>query len=240
MEANYVVTASQNNKGGCPRNEEKKHLNMFLPMIGCPPSNRGGSHWTTQESSPTLRILGAWGGSGTSGRETWLMWLKANKQTVYLHLQPEIYNPFFLKEIKSIWHQIFVASLLYEGSLRLWLLLCMCAVIGSIKSYENRLVSLKLLRELCLTDNFHIDICSVLPSRVPNHNRVDSLVLPLSPLDGEDTVPIGGFNMDPTVSLWDDLDNENQSRVTGLCLSRASIGKSPLTLNWLIALLHIL
>lgn len=47
--------------------KKKLSLSFFLPIIGCPPSNRGGSHWTTQESSPTLRILTAWGGSGTSG-----------------------------------------------------------------------------------------------------------------------------------------------------------------------------
>lgn len=61
---------------------------------------------------------------------------------------------------------------------------------------------------LYLTDNFHIDIRSVLPSWVSNHDRVDSLVLPLGPLDGEDTVPLGGLYMDPTVSLRDDLRHE--------------------------------
>lgn len=44
----------------------RRRIFFFLPMIGCPPSNAGGSHCTTQESSPMLRILGAWGGSGTS------------------------------------------------------------------------------------------------------------------------------------------------------------------------------
>lgn len=63
----------------------------------------------------------------------------------------------------------------------------------------------KLVEELYLTNNFHVDICSVFPSRVSNHDRVDSLVLPLGPLDGEDTVALGGFDVDPAVSLCDDL-----------------------------------
>lgn len=70
---------------------------------------------------------------------------------------------------------------------------------------KNRLLSLKEMGERRLTNNFHIDICSVFPSRVSNHNRVDSLVLPLGPLYGEDTVSFCGFDMDPAVSLCDDL-----------------------------------
>ena len=65
--------------------------------------------------------------------------------------------------------------------------------------------------ELFLTNNFHVDICSVLPCRVSHHNRVDALVLPLSALDGEDTVALGGVNMDPAVSLCDDLQDPEQS-----------------------------
>lgn len=67
----------------------------------------------------------------------------------------------------------------------------------------------------CLTNNFHIDIRSVLPGRVSNHNRVGSLVPPLGPLDGEDAVSMVGFDMDPAVSVCEDLRNENQSGVTG-------------------------
>lgn len=62
--------------------------------------------------------------------------------------------------------------------------------------------------EFCRTDNFHIDICSVLPSRVSNHNRVDPLVLPLSALDGEDTVSFGSFHVNPPVCLRDHLNIE--------------------------------
>ncbi len=41
-------------------------ITIKSPLTGWPPSKSGGSHWTTHESSPTLRILGASGGSGTS------------------------------------------------------------------------------------------------------------------------------------------------------------------------------
>lgn len=54
-------------KGRCNKRYTPSFFFFFVPVIGCPPSNTGGSHWTTQESSPTLRILTAWGGSGTSG-----------------------------------------------------------------------------------------------------------------------------------------------------------------------------
>lgn len=56
-----------------------------------------------------------------------------------------------------------------------------------------------------LTHNFHIYVCSVLPSCISNHNRVDSLVLPLGPLNGEDAVTFGGLHVDPAVSLGDHL-----------------------------------
>lgn len=56
-----------------------------------------------------------------------------------------------------------------------------------------------------LTNNFHVDICSVFSSRVSNHNGIDPLILPLRPLDGEDAVSLGGFNMDSGISLCDNL-----------------------------------
>lgn len=57
----------------------------------------------------------------------------------------------------------------------------------------------------CLTHNFHVYVRSVLSSRISNHNRVDPLVLPLGPLNGEDAVTFGGLHVDPAVSLCDHL-----------------------------------
>lgn len=125
-------------------------------MIGCPPSNSGGSHWTTQDSSPTLRIFTSWGGSGTS---------EGNNTSCYP-----------LDEV-------------------LFLELHLC-------SAEFREI------KLCLTHNFHIYVCSVLSSQVSNHDRVDSLVLPLGPLDGEDAVTFGGLYVNPAVSIRNDLRGE--------------------------------
>lgn len=66
-----------------------------------------------------------------------------------------------------------------------------------------------------LTDNFDVDISSVFSSRVSHHHRVDSFVLPLRPFDGEDTVALGGLNMDPPISLRYHLhDEENESERT--------------------------
>lgn len=73
-------------------------LFFFVPMIGCPPSNWGGSHWTTQESSPTLRILGAWGGSGTSGRETML-----NFNWCFMSLQYVVVCSFDFEPYPQLW-----------------------------------------------------------------------------------------------------------------------------------------
>lgn len=50
-----------------------------------------------------------------------------------------------------------------------------------------------------------MDVCCVLPCRVTDHHRVDPLILPLSPFNGEDTVAFTGFNVDPAISLCEDL-----------------------------------
>lgn len=74
----------------------------------------------------------------------------------------------------------------------------------------------------CLTDNFDIDVCRVLPSRVSDHDRVDSLVLPVRSLDGEDTVALGGFHMDPPVSLSKDLTRTIREELLDLLVSLLS------------------
>lgn len=75
----------------------------------------------------------------------------------------------------------------------------------------------------CLTDNFHVDICCIFPSRVSNHNRVDSLILPFSTLNSEDAVALGGFHMDPTISLCDDLHEDNHESYS-IILSKVFLG----------------
>lgn len=61
-----------------------------------------------------------------------------------------------------------------------------------------------------LTNNLHVDVGSIFSSRIANHNRIDSLVLPLSPLNGEDTVASGALHMDPAVALCDHLEQQNR------------------------------
>lgn len=70
-----------------------------------------------------------------------------------------------------------------------------------------------------LTDNFDVDICRVLPSRVSDHNRVDSLVLPLGSLDGEDAVALGGLHADPPVSFSKDLTTTSREKLLDLLVT---------------------
>ena len=83
-----------------------------------------------------------------------------------------------------------------------------------------------------LTHDFHIDICSVLPGGVSNHNRVHSLVLPLGTLKGEDTVSFGGFNMDSTVSLCDDLWERERAQLLNCAWVECPFSAFSLWIHW--------
>lgn len=123
------------------------------------------------------------------------------------HLEEKRYSSFLSEESLTF---------IVEVNLQLWwLLVCVSWHCWGFGRENND--------ERCLTDNFHVDICCIFPSRVSNHNRVDSLILPFSTLNSEDTVALGGFHMDPTISLCDDLHEDNHQSFS-IILSKVAFG----------------
>lgn len=61
-----------------------------------------------------------------------------------------------------------------------------------------------------LTNNFHMNICSILPCRVPHNNGVHAFILTFRPLNSQDAVPPRTLHMDTSTCVCQDLMNQSQ------------------------------